>query len=87
MRIANVTLVLLTAAWLATPARACFFCEEGATNTALFVLGFFGMFMLGMLFVFLAYGRAGAFRGANELEMRVLDAEGISATPSVKDPS
>ncbi|MCB9893499.1 MAG: hypothetical protein H6839_03520 [Planctomycetes bacterium] len=62
---------------LATPAHACFFCEEGATNTALFVMGFFGMFMLGMLFICLAYARAGAFKGEHKLELRVLEAEGI----------
>lgn len=70
--------VLVLAVLLANPAHACFFCEEGATNTALFVMGFFGIFMLGMLFICLAYARAGAFKGDNQLELRVLEVEGIS---------
>lgn len=74
MRYAIILLLLL----LASPAHACFFCDEGATNTALFVMGFFGMFMLGMLFICLAYAKAGAFKGGNKLELRVLEAEGIS---------
>ena len=74
MKYAAILLLLL----LAPPAQACFFCEEGANNTALFVMGFFGMFMLGMLFICVAYARAGAFEGANQLELRVLEVEGIS---------
>ncbi|MCB9936423.1 MAG: hypothetical protein H6840_12110 [Planctomycetes bacterium] len=78
MRHATTIVVLLAAVWLAAPAHACFFCEEGANNTALFVMGFFGCFMLGMLFICLAYAKAGAFKASHQLEMRVLEAEGIS---------
>lgn len=74
MRYVTIMLPLL----LAAPAHACFFCDEGATNTALFVMGFFGLFMLGMLFICVAYAKAGAFKGDNQLELRVLEAEGIS---------
>ena len=74
MKYAGILLLLL----LAAPVQACFFCDEGATNTALFVMGFFGMFMLGMFFICLAYAKAGAFKTSNRLEMRVLEAEGIS---------
>ena len=70
-------IMVAMAALLATPAHACFFCEEGATNTALFVMGFFGLFMLGMLFICIAYARAGAFKGEHRLELRVLEAAGI----------
>jgi hypothetical protein len=74
MRYAALSMMTL----LAAPLRACFFCEEGANNTALFVMGIFGMFMLGMMFICIAYARAGAFKGGNRLELRVLEAEGIS---------
>ena len=67
--------------------NACFFCDEGAENTALFVLGFFGLFMLGMFFILLAYQRAGAFKSGNQLELRVLEAEGIEFTPKAEDKS
>ena len=70
-------IMVVTAALLAAPAHACFFCEEGANNTALFVMGFFGLFMLGMLFICIAYARAGAFKADHKLELRVLEAEGI----------
>jgi site-specific recombinase len=77
MRYATTVLVLLAAVWLASPAHACFFCEEGANNTALFVMAIFGCFMMGMLFICVAYARAGAFKAENRQEMRVLEVEGI----------
>jgi uncharacterized membrane protein len=61
----------------AQPARACFFCEEGAKATMYFVGTFFGLFFLGMLMLFLAYWRAGGFKASNRTELRVLQAEGI----------
>jgi hypothetical protein len=62
----------------AQPARACFFCEEGAYNTAIFVTGIFGLFFLGMLMLCIAYWKAGAFRTDQKTEMRVLEAEGVT---------
>lgn len=81
MRYTLATSALLAALWFATPVQACFFCDEGAENTALFVMGFFGLFMLGMLFICLAYYKAGAFKGEHQLELRVLEAEGIDFKP------
>lgn len=78
MRYATTILVLLAALWLASPAHACFFCEEGANNTAMFVMAIFGSFMLGMLFICIAYARAGAFKTDNRQEFRVLEVEGIN---------
>lgn len=77
MRYATTIMVLLAAVWLASPAHACFFCEEGANNTAMFVMAIFGCFMLGMLFICVAYAKAGAFKTDNRQEMRVLEVEGI----------
>lgn len=56
---------------------ACFFCDEGANNTALYVVIVFGLMMTGMLFLCVAYARAGAFKRAAGIEQRVLDVEGI----------
>ncbi|MCA8917828.1 MAG: hypothetical protein KDB68_03945 [Planctomycetes bacterium] len=85
MRYPTTALALLTSIWLAAPAHACFFCEEGAANTAMFVLSFFGLFMLGMLFICIAYYKAGAFKSDHQLELRVLEAEGIEFTAGGKD--
>ena len=69
-------------ALLAQPAHACFFCEKGATATMYFVVTVFGLFFLGMLMLFVAYWRAGAFKASNHTEMRVLEAEGIQEAKS-----
>ena len=69
--------VLSGAALAAEPARACFFCDKGAAATMYFVGTIFGLFFLGMLMLFLAYWKPGAFKAANQTELRVLEAEGI----------
>ncbi|MCC7509551.1 MAG: hypothetical protein IT464_09265 [Planctomycetes bacterium] len=56
---------------------ACFFCDEGAYNTALFVVTIFGLFFMGMFMLCVGYWRAGAFKASNQTELRVLEAEGI----------
>lgn len=69
--------LIVAAAFVAQPAHACFFCDEGAKATMYFVITVFGLFFLGMLMLFLAYWRAGAFKASNHTELRVLEAEGI----------
>jgi hypothetical protein len=73
------TVLILAAAavLLAQPAHACFVCNEGANATMYFVITVFGLFFMGMLMLFLAYWRAGAFKASNQTELRVLEAEGI----------
>ncbi len=63
---------------LAQPAHACFFCEEGAFTTAMFAVTVFGLAFAGMAALCVAYWLAGAFKGSNQTEMRVLEAEGIT---------
>ncbi|MDC1141572.1 hypothetical protein OAU50_00650 [Planctomycetota bacterium] len=77
MRNATIALGVIATALFASPAKACFFCDEGAYNTAMFVLTFFGIFMLGMAFFYAAYAKAGAFKKSNQTELRVLEAENI----------
>lgn len=72
--------LLILAALLAQPARACFFCDEGAFTTAFFAVTVFGLAFVGMALLCVAYWRAGAFRDDNHIEMRVLEAEGVAAT-------
>lgn len=62
---------------LPTAAFACPFCDAGGSDSALFILAFFGFFALGMGAIVYAYGRAGAFKSDLRLERRVLEAEGV----------
>jgi hypothetical protein len=77
-------ILLALAVMLAQPARACFFCEEGAFTTAMFAVTVFGLAFAGMALLCIAYWRAGAFRSSNHTELRVLEAEGVIPTTEDK---
>ncbi len=71
-------LIALVGALCCQPAQACYFCEEGSYNTALFAVTVFGLAFAGMAMLCVAYWLAGAFKTTNHTEMRVLEAEGLA---------
>lgn len=77
--------VALPAAFVAPGLKACLFCDIGAKDAGIFVLAFFGLFVLGMACIALAYLKRGAFRTGSGVELRVLEAEGIVWTGKEAD--
>jgi hypothetical protein len=84
MRNFAIGLLALACALGCQPAHACYFCEEGSYNTALFAVTVFGLAFAGMALLCVAYWLAGAFKTTNQTELRVLEAEGLA--PAQEQP-